>query len=160
LEKFPIFNASLDAENQQIVFKDYVNIGIAVDSDRGLMVPVVKNANDKKLTEIALELSELSAKVRDKKITPEALEGATFTISNLGGIGTSAIFPLVSHPQAAILGVAASTMEPVFIKDAFEPRLMMPLTIGFDHRIINGADAARFLQHIKHLLQDWFLWNL
>ena len=160
LEKFPIFNASLDAEKQQIVFKDYVNIGIAVDSDRGLMVPVVKNANDKKLTEIALELSQLSAKVRDKKITPEALEGATFTISNLGGIGTSAIFPLVSHPQAAILGVAASTIEPVFIKDAFEPRLMMPLTIGFDHRIINGADAARFLQHIKHLLQDWFLWNL
>ncbi|MEM6893097.1 MAG: 2-oxo acid dehydrogenase subunit E2 [Bacteroidota bacterium] len=160
LQKFPIFNASLDAEKQQIVFKDYVNIGIAVDSDRGLMVPVIKNANDKKLTEIALELSELSAKVRDKKITPEALEGGTFTISNLGGIGTSSIFPLVSHPQVAILGVAASTMEPVFIKDNFEPRLMMPITIGFDHRIINGADAARFLQHIKHLLQDWFLWNL
>ncbi len=160
LEDFPIFNASIDTLNSAIVYKDYINIGVAVDSDRGLMVPVLKNADQKTITDISFELGTLAEKVRRKKIAMDDLDGATFTISNLGGIGTSAIFPLVSFPQVAILGVAGSQTEAVYVAGQFQPRLLMPLTIGFDHRVINGADAARFLKHIKTLLEDWFMWNL
>ncbi len=160
LEEFPLFNTSLDSNSNEIIFKDYINIGVAVDSDRGLMVPAIKNANGKGILEISQDLVRLSQKVKTKKISPEELQGATFTISNLGGIGTSAIFPLVNHPQVAILGVAGSQKEAVWINDTFEPRLIMPLTIGFDHRVINGADAAKFLKYIKSLLEDWFLLNL
>lgn len=160
LQDFPIFNASIDALNNQLVYKDYINIGVAVDTDRGLLVPVLKNADEKNITDIALELSDLAQRVKQRKIGAADLEGGTFTISNLGGIGTSAIFPLVSFPQVAILGVAASQTEAVWVDNQFQPRLLMPLTIGFDHRIINGADAARFLQHVKNLLEDWFMWNI
>ena len=160
LEEFPIFNTSLDANTNEIIYKDYINVGVAVDSNRGLMVPVLRDSNTKGIVEISQDLVQLSEKVKSKKISPDELQGGTFTISNLGGIGTSAIFPLVNHPQAAILGVAASTKEAVWINNAFEPRLLMPLTIGFDHRIINGADAARFLKYVKELLEDWFLWNM
>jgi len=160
LEEFPIFNASLDGNANEIIYKSYINIGVAVDSDRGLLVPVLRDTAKKGLLEISKDLVRLSQKVKTKKATAEDLEGGTFTISNLGGIGTSAIFPLVNHPQAAILGVAASNMEAVWQNGKFEPRLLMPLTIGFDHRIINGADAARFLQRIKQLLEDWFLWSM
>ncbi len=160
LEDFPIFNASIDQQNNAIVYKDFINIGVAVDSDRGLLVPVLKDANKKSISEIAMELPSLATKVKQKKVTVAELEGATFTISNLGGIGTSAIFPLVTFPQVAIMGVAASQTEAVYIEGQFQPRLIMPLTIGFDHRIINGADAARFLKHIKALLEDWFQWSL
>ncbi len=160
LEEFPLFNTSLDSNSNEIIFKDYINIGVAVDSDRGLMVPAIRKANEKSILEISQDLVTLSQKVKTKKISPEELQGATFTISNLGGIGTSAIFPLVNHPQVAILGVAGSQKEAVWIYDKFEPRLIMPLTIGFDHRVINGADAAKFLKYIKSLLEDWFLLNL
>ena len=160
LEDFPIFNVSIDTQNSAIIYKDYINIGVAVDSDRGLMVPVLKNANEKSITAISQELGTLAQKVKNKKIGMDELDGGTFTISNLGGIGTSAIFPLVSFPQVAILGVAGSQTEAVHVDGQFQPRLIMPLTIGFDHRIINGADAARFLQHVKTLLEDWFMWNL
>ncbi len=160
LEEFPLFNTSLDSHSNEIIFKDYINIGVAVDSDRGLMVPAIRNANEKGILRISQDLVALSGKVKTKKISPEELQGATFTISNLGGIGTSAIFPLVNHPQVAILGVAGSQKEAVWIHDTFEPRLIMPLTIGFDHRVINGADAAKFLKYIKSLLEDWFLLNL
>ncbi|WP_350291552.1 2-oxo acid dehydrogenase subunit E2 [uncultured Croceitalea sp.] len=160
LEKFPIFNASLDGSTNEIIYKDYINVGVAVDSDRGLMVPVLRNANEKGMLQISQGLVSLSKSVKEKKIKPEELQGGTFTISNLGGIGTSAIFPLVNHPQAAILGVAASQTEAIWLDGKFEPRLIMPLTIGFDHRIINGADAARFLKYAKELLEDWFLWNM
>ncbi|MEP3208166.1 MAG: 2-oxo acid dehydrogenase subunit E2 [Maribacter sp.] len=160
LEDFPIFNVSIDTQNSAIIYKDYINIGVAVDSDRGLMVPVLKNANEKSITAISQELGTLAQKVKNKKIGMDELDGGTFTISNLGGIGTSAIFPLVSFPQVAILGVAGSQTEAVHVDGQFQPRLIMPLTIGFDHRIINGADAARFLQHVRTLLEDWFMWNL
>ncbi|MDB4293486.1 2-oxo acid dehydrogenase subunit E2, partial [Maribacter sp.] len=160
LQDFPIFNASIDTRNAAIVYKDYINVGVAVDSDRGLMVPVLKNADQKSIADIAIELATLAQKVKSKKIAIEELEGATFTISNLGGIGTSAIFPLVSFPQVAILGVAGSQTEAIHIDGQFQPRLMMPLTIGFDHRVVNGADAARFLKHVKNLLEDWLMWNL
>ena len=160
LKDFPIFNASIDLHNAEIVYKDYINIGVAVDTDRGLLVPVLKNADQKSISDISFELGSLAEKVKSKKIAAEELDGATFTISNLGGIGTSAIFPLVSFPQVAILGVAGSQTEAVHIDEQFQPRLIMPITIGFDHRIINGADAARFLKHVKTLLEDWFMWTL
>lgn len=160
LEEFPLFNTSLDSDANEIIFKDYIHVGVAVDSDRGLMVPAIRKANEKGILEISQDLVALSQKVKTKKISPEELQGASFTISNLGGIGTSAIFPLVNHPQVAILGVAGSQKEAIWINDTFEPRLIMPLTIGFDHRVINGADAARFLKYIKMLLEDWFLLNI
>ncbi|MFS4467238.1 2-oxo acid dehydrogenase subunit E2 [Maribacter sp. 2210JD10-5] len=160
LEEFPVFNTSLDTDANEIIYKDYIHIGVAVDSDRGLMVPIIRDADQKGILEISQDLVSLSQSVKEKKIKPEELQGGTFTISNLGGIGTSAIFPLVNHPQTAILGVAASQTEAVWRDGNFEPRLRMPLTIGFDHRIINGADAARFLKYVKTLLEDWFLWNL
>jgi len=160
LENFPVFNASIDTQNAAIVYKEYINVGVAVDTDRGLLVPVLKDADQKNITDISSELGDLAKKVKSKKITTEELDGATFTISNLGGIGTSSIFPLVNFPQVAILGVAGSQTEAVHIDGQFQPRLIMPITIGFDHRIINGAEAARFLKHIKTLLEDWFMWNL
>lgn len=160
LEAFPKFNSSIDLQNASITYKDYVNIGVAVDTERGLLVPVIKNTTAKSIKEIAIELSQSANKVKQKKITAEELEGATFTISNLGGIGTMAIFPLVTFPQVAILGVSASQTSPVLVQGQWQPRSIMPLTIGFDHRVINGADAARFLQHVKNLLEDWFIWNL
>lgn len=160
LKKFPVFNASIDPNSKEIIFKEYIHIGVAVDTERGLVVPKIVNPHQKSITQIAIALGELSKKARAKKLTANDLSGATFTISNLGGIGTTSIFPIVNYPQAAILGIAASKQEAVWIDDSFQPRLMMPMTIGFDHRIINGADAARFLQYTKQLLEDWFLWNL
>ncbi|WP_298503831.1 dihydrolipoamide acetyltransferase family protein [uncultured Maribacter sp.] len=160
LESYPIFNASFNPSANEIIYKEYINIGVAVDTDRGLLVPGLRSPNQKSISEIAIELTEVSTKVKGKKISKEDLEGITFTISNLGGIGTTAIFPLVTFPQVAILGVAASKKEAVWIDGEFKPRLLMPITIGFDHRIINGADAARFIKHIKGLLEDWFLINL
>lgn len=160
LENYPIFNCSYDANSNEIIYKDYMNVGVAVDTDRGLLVPGLKSPNTKSISQIAMELTDVSTKVKQKKVSKEDLEGVTFTISNLGGIGTTAIFPLVAFPQVAILGVAASAMEPVWVDGEFKPRLLMPITIGFDHRIINGADAARFIKHIKELLEDWFLLSL
>ena len=160
LEEYPIFNASIDTANKEVIFKEYIHIGVAIDTEKGLVVPKIENANQKNITQIAQELGDLSQRARNKKLTADDLLGATFTISNLGGIGTTSIFPIVNHPQAAILGLAASKKEAVWIEERFQPRLLMPMTIGFDHRIINGADAARFLQYIKQLLEDWFLWNL
>lgn len=160
LEKFPLFNASIDEASKEIIYKEYIHIGVAVDTEKGLVVPKITDANQKSITEIALALNDISQKARDKKLTTHDLEGASFTISNLGGIGTTAIFPIVNFPQVAILGVAASKKEALWVENEFHPRLMMPMTIGFDHRVINGADAARFLQYVKQLLEDWFLWNL
>ncbi len=160
LERFPLFNASIDTDTNEIIYKEYINIGFAVDTERGLLVPKIAEANQKSLTEIAITLKEISQKAKTKQLNTTHLEGATFTISNLGGIGTTAIFPIVNFPQVAILGVAASRLEPVWVDGSFQPRLCMPITIGFDHRVINGADAARFLQYLKKLMEDWFLWNL
>jgi len=160
IEKYPIFNASIDVHNKELIYKDYINIGVAVDTPRGLVVPVIKDVTHKSLTTLSITLTELSIKAREGKLTSEDISGATFTISNLGGIGTTGIFPIVNFPQAAILGVAASDIESKWIDEGFQPRLMMPMTVGFDHRVINGADAARFLQHIKRILETWFLASL
>ncbi|MCS7036024.1 MAG: 2-oxo acid dehydrogenase subunit E2 [Saprospiraceae bacterium] len=157
LRKMPQFNASYDPEKREIVFKKFYNIGVAVDTPRGLLVPVIKNADQKNLTEISVELTELSARTRDGKNKIEDLEGGTFSISNIGGIGGTNMHSIVNWPEVAILSVTAARHEAVWNGSAFEPRLLMPMTIGWDHRVINGADAARFLQHLKAILEEPFL---
>lgn len=156
LQKFPNFNTSINLADQTIINKKYFNIGIAVDTDRGLLVPVIKNTDSKGLTEISIELTQLAEKARTKKITLEEMEGGTFTISNLGGIGGTGFSPIVYSPQVAILGVSRATKEPVYMDDKFEPRLMLPLSLSYDHRIIDGADAARFLRWVCGSLENLF----
>jgi len=154
LKKFPQFNSSIDMSRNEIIYKKYVNIGIAVDSERGLLVPVIKDSDKKTITDISVELTSLSEKVRGRKITPEEMDGGNFTISNLGGIGGTGFTPIVYSPQVAILGVSRSETEPVYIENKFEPRLILPLTLTYDHRIIDGAEAARFLRWICEVLED------
>jgi pyruvate dehydrogenase E2 component (dihydrolipoamide acetyltransferase) len=162
LRKFPKFGASLDLAANQVVYKDYVNLGVAVDTPVGLLVPVLKDADRKSITEIVLELNELAGKARDRKLKPDEMQGATFTISNLGGIGGHAFTPIVNSPEVAILGVSRGGFEPVWNKEtnAFEPRNMLPLSLTYDHRLIDGADAARFVRHICETLEDPFLISL
>jgi len=157
LQKHPIFNSSLDINSNEIIFKNYTNIGVAVDTDRGLIVPVIKNTNYKNITEISQDLTLLSQNAKSRKTKIEDLEGATFTISNLGGIGSTGIMPIVNSPEVGILGVGASTHEAKWEGNTFKPRLIIPITIAFDHRIINGAHALRFLMTLKNLLEDPFL---
>lgn len=157
LRKMPQFNASYDPEKREVIFKKFYNIGIAVDTPRGLLVPVLRNVDQKSLTEISVELTELSTRTRDGKNKLEDLEGGTFSISNIGGIGGTNMISIVNWPEVAILSITAAHHEPVWNGTAFEPRLMMPMTIGWDHRVINGADAARFLQQLKAILEEPFL---
>ncbi|BDP40386.1 acetyltransferase component of pyruvate dehydrogenase complex [Deinococcus aetherius] len=162
LRKFPKFNASLDLAAQQVVYKDYVNLGVAVDTPQGLLVPVLKDADRKSITEIVLEISELAGKARERKLRPDEMQGATFTISNLGGIGGHAFTPIVNAPEVAILGVSRGGFKPVWNKEtgSFEPRNMLPLSLTYDHRLIDGADAARFVRAICETLEDPFLISL
>ena len=157
LRKMPQFNASLDDATNEVIFKKFINIGIAVDTPRGLLVPVIRNCDQKSLTEIAKDLTEISTRTRDGKNKPDDLDGGTFTISNIGGIGGTNMLSIVNWPQVAILSITAATMEAHWNGTAFEPRLMMPITIGWDHRVINGADAARFLVDLKKILEEPFL---
>ncbi|MEZ4943766.1 MAG: 2-oxo acid dehydrogenase subunit E2 [Saprospiraceae bacterium] len=157
LRRMPQFNASYDLESREVIYKNYYNIGIAVDTPRGLLVPVIRNVDQKSLTEISVELSALSGRTRDGKNKLEDLEGGTFSISNIGGIGGTNMISIVNWPEVAILSITAATFEPVWNGKEFEPRLMMPMTIGWDHRVINGADAARFLQQLKAILEEPFL---
>jgi pyruvate dehydrogenase E2 component (dihydrolipoamide acetyltransferase) len=154
LKAFPHFNASVDAEAGEIVFKEYVHVGVAVDTDRGLLVPVVRDADAKSVTALARELASLSEKARTRRIAPEEMEGGTFTISNLGGIGGTGFSPIVYWPQVAILGVSRSETQPVWREGGFQPRLILPLSLSYDHRIIDGADAARFLRWICEALEE------
>ncbi|MCP2014744.1 pyruvate dehydrogenase E2 component (dihydrolipoamide acetyltransferase) [Deinococcus sp. HSC-46F16] len=162
LRRFPKFGASLDLGNQQVIYKEYVNLGVAVDTPQGLLVPVLKDADRKSITEIVLELSELAEKARERKLKPDEMQGATFTISNLGGIGGTGFTPIVNSPEVAILGVSRGGMEPVWNKEtgSFEPRNMLPLSLTYDHRLIDGADAARFLRFVCETLEDPFLISL
>ena len=156
LVKFPKFNCSIDMENHQIISNNNFNIGIAVDTDRGLLVPVIKNADKKNITEISVELSDISQRSRNKKIKVDELQGSTFTITNLGGIGGTYFTPVINFPNVAILGLSRSTIEPVYTDGEFKPRLMMPLSLSYDHRIIDGADAIRFLRWIIEGLENPF----
>jgi pyruvate dehydrogenase E2 component (dihydrolipoamide acetyltransferase) len=157
LKVFPQFNASIDTAKEEIVYKQYINIGVAVDTDRGLLVPVIRDVDKRNIVELAAELSQLSKKARDKKLTPEEMTGGTFTITNLGGIGGTGFSPIVNHPEVAILGLSRSSMEPVWINGKFEPRLVLPLSLSYDHRLIDGADAARFLRWIAEAFEQPFL---
>ena len=161
LKVFPQFNASIDIEKEEIVYKQYINIGVAADTDRGLLVPVIRDVEKKNIVELAVELSQLSKKAREKKLTPADMEGGTFTITNLGGIGGVGFTPIVNFPEVAILGLSRSRMEPEWIQDKdggkFEPRLILPLSLSYDHRLIDGADAARFLRWIAEAFEQPFL---
>jgi pyruvate dehydrogenase E2 component (dihydrolipoamide acetyltransferase) len=157
LKVFPQFNASIDMEKEEIVYKQYINIGVAVDTDRGLLVPVIKDVDKKNIVELAAELTQASKKAREKKLTPAEMEGGTFTITNLGGIGGTGFTPIVNHPEVAILGLNRSSIEPVWINEKFEPRQVLPLSLSYDHRLIDGADAARFLRWIAEAFEQPFL---
>jgi pyruvate dehydrogenase E2 component (dihydrolipoamide acetyltransferase) len=154
LKKFPQFNASIDVLAQEITYKKYYNIGVAVDADRGLLVPVVRNVDSKSVTQIAVELQEMAARAREKKNRLEEMQGATFTISNLGGVGGTSFTPIVNPPEVAILGVSRARVEPVYNDGAFQPRTMLPLSLSYDHRAIDGADAARFARWIVDALEQ------
>jgi pyruvate dehydrogenase E2 component (dihydrolipoamide acetyltransferase) len=157
LKVFPQFNASIDIEKEEIVYKQYINIGVAADTDRGLLVPVIRDVEKKNIVELAVELSQLSKKARDKKLAPSDMEGGTFTITNLGGIGGIGFTPIVNFPEVAILGISRSRMEPEWINGKFEPRLILPFSLSYDHRLIDGADAARFLRWISEAFEQPFL---
>lgn len=157
LKVHPQFNASIDMVKGEIIYKKYYHVGVAVDTDRGLLVPVIRDVDKKSVAELAVELTEISKKARDKKIMPDELQGGNFTVSNLGGIAGTNFTPIVYWPQVAILGVAKSSLEPVFIDGQFKPRLMMPLGLSYDHRIIDGADGARFIKWVVDALEDPFL---
>lgn len=159
LRRFPDFNASIDVESQEIIYKDYVNITVAVDTDAGLLVPVIRDADRKNVIELSAELAELAEKARDRKLSMEEMQGGNFSISNLGGIGGTGFTPIVSPPEVAILGVSRSVMEQVYDKESggFTPRLMMPLALTYDHRLIDGAAAARFLRWICQAIEEPFL---
>jgi len=157
LRIFPQFNASIDLPKEEIIYKQYVNIGVAVDTDRGLLVPVIRDVDKKNIVELAAELTQLSKKARDKKLAPAEMEGGTFTITNLGGIGGTGFSPIVNYPEVAILGLSRSSMEPVWMNGKFEPRLVLPLSLSYDHRLIDGADAARFLRWIAEAFEQPFL---
>ncbi|MCU0343669.1 MAG: 2-oxo acid dehydrogenase subunit E2 [Ignavibacterium sp.] len=155
LKKFPQFNSSIDMEKKEIIYKNYFNIGVAVDTEFGLIVPVIKNSDKKSLTEISVDMNALAEKARNKKIGLDDLQGGCFTISNLGGIGGTYFTPIVNSPEVAILGVSRGALEPVWNGyGVFEPRLMLPLSLSYDHRIIDGADAIRFLRFVVDSLEN------
>ncbi|KAA3610429.1 MAG: dihydrolipoyllysine-residue acetyltransferase [Calditrichaeota bacterium] len=156
LRKFPAFNASIDMANNEIIYKKYFNIGIAVDTERGLLVPVIKDVEKKNIIDIAVEMTEISQKAHDKKLGLDEMQGGNFTISNLGGIGGTGFTPIVNSPEVAILGVSRAEMQPKYIDGNFEPRLVMPLVLSYDHRVIDGAAAARFLRWVCEVLEEPF----
>lgn len=154
LEQMPRFNSSLSEDGQRLTLKKYINIGVAVDTPNGLVVPVFKDVNKKSITELSRELTVISKKARDGKLTAGEMQGGCFTISSIGGLGTTHFAPIVNAPEVAILGVSKSAMEPVWNGKEFVPRLMMPISLSFDHRVIDGADGARFITIINNMLSD------
>lgn len=173
VKQFPQFNASLDLENESIVYKKYVNVGVAVDTDRGLLVPVIRQADQKNITQIAIEVHDLAQRARDRKLTREEMSGGGITISNLGGIGGTYFTPIVNWPEVAILGVSRGIIEPVWRpstssghpstssgQGVFEPRQLLPLSLSYDHRVIDGADAMRFLRWVVEAVEQPFLLSL
>jgi pyruvate dehydrogenase E2 component (dihydrolipoamide acetyltransferase) len=157
LKKFPQFNSSIDMSSDEIVLKKFVNIGVAVDTDRGLLVPVIRNADQKNIIEIAAQLAQLSEKARTRKIALEEMQGGTFSVSNLGGIGGTYFTPIVNAPEVAILGISRARVEPVWKDGQFVPRTLLPLSLSYDHRVIDGADGIRFLRWIVQAIEDPFV---
>ena len=157
LRRFPQFAASLDVPREEIVYKKYCHIGVAVDTDRGLLVPVIRDVDRKNISELSVELATVAEKARTRKLSAEEMEGGVFTITNLGGIGGTAFSPIINWPEVAILGISRASLESVFRDGAFQPRLMLPLSLSYDHRLIDGADAARFLRWVAEALEQPFL---
>jgi pyruvate dehydrogenase E2 component (dihydrolipoamide acetyltransferase) len=160
LKRFPQFNASLDMGRQEVVYKRFYHIGVAVDTDRGLLVPVIRDVDQKNLVQLSVELTEAAEKARNKKTTLADMQGGTFTVTNLGGIGGSHFSPIINAPEVAILGLARSGIEPQYIDGQFEPRLMLPVSLSYDHRLIDGADGARFIRWVVEALEQPFLLSL
>jgi len=175
VRQFPQFNSSLDPQANEIIYKKYVNVGVAVDTDRGLLVPVVRNADQKNILQIAIEVHQAAEKARSKKLTLEEMSGGGMSISNLGGIGGTYFTPIVNWPEVAILGVSRGIIEPVWRpstgaqggpsgvegrSNAFEPRQLLPLSLSYDHRVIDGADAMRFLRWVVEAIEQPFVLSL
>jgi len=157
LRAFPQFAASVDMPREEVVYKKYCHIGVAVDTDRGLLVPVIRDVDKKNISELSVELAAAAERARSRKLAAEDMEGGVFTITNLGGIGGTAFSPIINSPEVAILGISQASLEPVFLDGRFEPRLMLPLSLSYDHRLIDGADAARFLRWVAEALEQPFL---
>ena len=154
LKEFPHFNASFDMNAGELILKKYFHIGIAVDTERGLVVPVIKNADTKSIRDIAAEVASLAEKARAGKLAIDDMRGGTFTITNLGGIGGTSFTPIVNYPEVAILGMSKSAWQPVVRDGSVVPRLMLPLSLTYDHRVIDGADGARFTARLTQLFSD------
>ncbi len=154
LKKYPRFNSSLEPSGENLIMKSYFHIGVAVDTPDGLVVPVVRDVDKKSIVDISIELREISIKARDKKLKPSDMQGGCMSISSLGGIGGTNFTPIVNAPEVAILGVSRASMKPVWNGSEFEPKLMCPLSLSYDHRVIDGADGARFVTYMSHLLAD------
>ncbi len=154
LHQFPKFNASIDMDNEEMIVKKYINIGVAVDTEKGLLMPVIKDVDRKTITEIAVEITDLAEKARNQKLEPDEMKGGNFTISNLGGIGGTNFTPIIYSPQVAILGVSRASKKPVYINDKLEPRNILPLSLSYDHRLIDGAEGVKFITWITRALED------
>ncbi|NJN47643.1 MAG: dihydrolipoamide acetyltransferase, partial [Candidatus Competibacteraceae bacterium] len=154
LKEFPTFNSSLDPSGESLILKHYVHIGVAVDTPDGLVVPVIRDVEQKSVYELSVEIGEMSAKARERKLKPGEMQGGCFTISSLGGIGGTAFTPIVNAPEVAILGITRSAMKPVWNGKEFTPRMMLPLSLSYDHRVIDGAQAARFVSYLCQVMTD------
>lgn len=160
MKNFPQFNASIDMTGQEIIYKDYIHIGVAVDTEKGLIVPVIRDVDKKSILEISDEINETAERVRNGKVTLDELQGGSMTLTNLGGIGGTAFTPIVNWPEVAILGVSRGSYEPVYENNHFVPRFMLPLCLSYDHRVIDGADGARFLRWVCEAIEQPFLMEL
>lgn len=156
LKVFPKFNASVDMANNEIIYKKYYHIRVAVDTERGLLIPVISDVDKKNILDLSVELAQVSEKARNRKLTIEEMKGGTFTISNLGGIGGTYFSPIIYWPEVAVLGVSRSKLEPIFTDGQFKPRLVLPLSLSYDHRVIDGADGARFLHWVVEAIEQPF----
>jgi pyruvate dehydrogenase E2 component (dihydrolipoamide acetyltransferase) len=158
MKRFPQFNAAIDMEHEEIVYRKYVNVGVAVDTERGLLVPVIRDADRKTITELSVEVAAAAKKARDRKLGLDEMAGGGMSVTNLGGIGGTSFTPIINAPEPAILGISRAEMQPVWKagggEGQFEPRLMLPLSLSYDHRIIDGADAARFLRWVCEALEQ------
>jgi pyruvate dehydrogenase E2 component (dihydrolipoamide acetyltransferase) len=154
LKQFPNFNSTLDWGNNQLILKQYYHIGVAVDTERGLLVPVIRDVDRKSVTELGDEVATVAQKARDKKITGDDLRGGTFTITNLGGIGGTSFTPIINYPEVAILGMSRARLQPAVVEGQIVPRLLLPLSLSYDHRVIDGADAARFARQLAEMLEN------
>jgi pyruvate dehydrogenase E2 component (dihydrolipoamide acetyltransferase) len=160
LKTFPQFNSAVDMATHEIIYRKYIHVGVAVDTDRGLLVPVIRDADSKNIVELSTALKQLAEKARAHKLALEDMQGGTFTVTNLGGYGGTYFSPIVNWPEVAILGVSRASIQPVFADGAFQPRLLLPLSLSYDHRVIDGADAIRFLRWIVEALEQPMLMSL